>query len=56
MHTKLSTPILEALDQGSSKFKAGMYSYTVKDCIDTSSRFKASYDAIANSVELVNKT
>lgn len=54
-HTKLSTPILEALDQGSSEFKAGMYSYTVKDCIDTSSRFKASYDAIANSVELVNK-
>lgn len=49
------TPLFEALDKARSSFKSGKYSFDTHDVIDTSSEYKAKYDAIASKVSLVNK-
>lgn len=48
-------PVLEALDMASASFSDGGFGYDVKDVIDTSDRYMDKYNAIAESVTLLNK-
>lgn len=48
-------PVLEALDMTSASFSDGGFDYDVKDVIDTSDRYMDKYNAIAESVTLLNK-
>lgn len=48
-------PVLEALDMASASFSDGGFGYDVKDVIDTSDKYRDKYNAIAESVTLLNK-
>ena len=48
-------PVLEALDMASASFSDGGFGYDVKDVIDTSDTYRDKYNAIAESVTLLNK-
>lgn len=48
-------PVLEALDMASASFSDGGFGYDVKDVIDTSDTYRDRYNAIAESVTLLNK-
>ena len=49
------TPALNALDEAVSSFSDDIFSYDVRDVIDTSNTYKDKYDAIVENVSLLNK-